>query len=115
MALKITGQLTTQDYPIGDNNIYLRFEYNHYCDNRVIINTNIFKSKQSYKDWKPFPPVNEILQQYEIKDIPPQSGFNSLAGKSLQDKYLYWLHEKVKAAILLVNPSFVITIEDIDL
>jgi hypothetical protein len=63
--------------------------------------------------------VNEINPLYIIDATEiltaPIAGFNSLLGKSLYDKFLYWVHQKVADKIIADNPTFTVSIVDIKL
>ncbi len=138
MALQITGQLTIGDANnIGNLNNYARLDIEDFqtvnslgvmtsgTTEAIFCKIAIWKSKASYSAGKPpiqyfgSQVVNEIRSLYTIDSIAiatsPQSNLNSLPGKSLRDKSLYWEHQQVSAQIIADNPTFTVSIVDINL
>lgn len=121
-GLSITGQLTNSDtVKIGDNTSYARLTVIYNANGTSIdVLVDLYKGKASYANWKAeLQPVAQIQRVYSIDSATmatsPTSGFVGLPGKSLLDKQLYWLHQKVADKILFDNPTFSVQIVDIKL
>lgn len=121
-GLNVTGNLTTLDtVNVGDGTSYLRITFiQNASGGSVDALCDLYKGKASYTSGKQqLPPVTQLQRVYSIDSATmatsPTSGFAALPGKSLLDKQLYWLHQKVADKILFDNPSFVVSIVDIKL
>lgn len=138
MALNITGQLTIGDgNNIGNTSNYARLDIDLFqvsigspgqssTSEAIICRIAIWKSKPSYTNGKA-PGIqsfgtqvtNEIPIQFVVDAATiltaPITNFNSLVGKSLYDKLLYWVHQQVAVQIIAANPTFTVSIVDINL
>lgn len=137
MAINLTGQLTDGDNNISGNSNYIRItlketELNSFNppeagtkSKMIVVELAIYRNKNSYNNNKKAIQnigenrVIEIQPNYIIDAATiataPQSNFNGLPGKSLHDKYLYWVHQQVLAQITTANPTFSGSIVDINL
>ena len=121
-GLNVTGLLTNLDtVKIGDGTSYLRLTAIYNANGSSIdVLCDVYKGKASYAAGKEkLPSVTQIQRVYTIDSATmttsPTSNFNALSGKSLMDKELYWIHQKVSEKIVSDNPTFVVTIVDIKL
>ena len=121
-GLNVTGSLTNLDtVKIGDNTSYIRITIIQNADGKSIdVLSDVYKSKASYTNGKQqLPQVTQIQRTYTINEDTiascPTSGLAALPGKSLLDKYMYWIHQKIANQILFTNPTFTVSIVDIKL
>ena len=120
-ALKITGQLTNSDsVKIGDNTSYVTLTIQFEEDGTINVLTDVYKGKPAYlAGKKTYPSVLQVSRVYSIDSATvataPTSGFAALSGKSLIDKFIYWIHWKVGEKIVADNPGFTVQVVDIKL
>lgn len=141
MAINLTGQLTIGDANnIGNNSNYIKLDVRRVPSGpsvavgpmggqsvleNIQVKVTVWKSKASMNNGKPpiqafdNQVVNEIKSLYTINNTAllaaPQSNFASLQGKTLDDKWMYWVNQQVLAQIIADNPTFSGTIIDITL
>lgn len=138
MAINLTGQLTIGDANnIGNSSNYIKLDARRLPSNSasgpmntpvlesIHVMVSVWKSKASMNNGKPAiqaygnKVVNEIRSIYIIDNATllaaPSTGFAGLQGKTLDDKWFYWVHQQVLAQIVSDNPTFSGTIVDIQL
>lgn len=135
--ISLTGQLTIGDAnSIGNASNYIKIRYITTELNVgdpallvkspfIIVSVSVWKSKASYSNGKPAlqaydtQVTNEIKSQYLIDATAiatsASASFNAVSGKSIHDKEMYWIAQKVLALIIADNPTFTGSIVDINL
>lgn len=123
MALQITGQLTGNDgVPYKDTVNYARLYAEPKDDNTLSVLVRIFRNKLSFTSGgNHIGLVNEVDKRYKIDAIlfaslpVNNAGINAMPGKSVYDKFHYWVNEQIAAMIIADNPTFTILIKDVNI
>lgn len=121
-ALIVTGQLTNTDtMKVGDGTSYVRLTVIYNPTGSVDVLADIYNGKGSYNAGKQ-PLTANILQVHRTYSLDsatvagaPSSGLAGLSGKSLIDKMLFWVHQKIATLIVADNPGFTVQVVDIKL
>lgn len=135
-AISLTGQLTLSDSSnIGNASNYIRVKIidaavtsdppNIVKSDAITVQVAVWKSKSAYNSNRPALQAFETQITRQIKTAyiisaatiatSPQANFNSLSGKTLRDKQLFWVLTQVLNQIIADNPTFSGSVVDVNL